>query len=110
MWPLTPLTTYSPGSTPAIKGTDLNAFQAGTNGIVAGTFTLGSVTVGGGPGGATVTLPGPDSPRMLALDAVGNNRWLIDHNGFAMGRISRFYRRHRALVWSFCGVAALGLL
>ena len=54
-WPNTPLTTYIANTTPAIKASDLNAFQAAINRIINGTYSLKSVVIDGT--GGTVTAP-----------------------------------------------------
>lgn len=53
-WPSTPLTTYNPATTPAIKASDLNSFQTGINGIVNGTYSLNGLVLDG-TGGSVVT-------------------------------------------------------
>lgn len=53
-WPNSPLTTYSPGTTPWIKADDMNAIQSGINGIINGTYSLASATVDGTGGVPTL--------------------------------------------------------
>ena len=54
-WPYTALTTYTANTAPAIKAFDLNSFQSGINGIVAGTYNLQGVKLTTGTPGAVVT-------------------------------------------------------
>ena len=54
-WPYTALTTYTASFAPAIKAFDLNSFQSGISGIVAGTYNLQGVTLTTGTPGAVVT-------------------------------------------------------
>lgn len=53
MWPSTPLTSYVAGTAPAIKASDLNAFQSGINGLINGTYSLAGGVIDG-TGGAVV--------------------------------------------------------
>src|SRR5690349_3399956 len=46
-WPLTPLTTYLPGSLPAIKAADLNAIQSAINRGFLGTYSYAGIVVDG---------------------------------------------------------------
>ena len=57
-WPNTPLTSYSPGTTPWIKADDLNAIQSAINGIINGTYTLKTLYVDSTGGNTAAQLPG----------------------------------------------------
>lgn len=46
-WPLTPLTTYLPGSLPAIKSADLNAIQSAINRAFLGTYSYAGLVIDG---------------------------------------------------------------
>lgn len=56
--PNTPRTTYIANRTPAIKADDLNAFQSAINGIINGTFSLGSVNIDSTGGNVVTPMPG----------------------------------------------------
>jgi len=51
-WPITPLTTYLPGSTPAIKASDLNAIQDAINKAFLGKYSFAGLIVDGVGGNA----------------------------------------------------------
>lgn len=57
-WPSTPLTTYVPVTTPAIKSFDLNSFQSGINGIINGTYSLNAAVIDGAGGAITAPVAG----------------------------------------------------
>lgn len=57
-WPATALTTYTAGSTPAIKAVDLNAFQNAITGIINGTYSLRGGVIDGTGGAVVVPRPG----------------------------------------------------
>jgi len=57
-WPLTPLTTYLPGSLPAIKAADLNAIQSAINRGFLGTYSFAGIVVDGTGGQDVVSAPG----------------------------------------------------
>lgn len=57
-WPITPLTTYLPGSTPAIKASDLNAIQDAIGKTLLGKYSFAGLAVDGVGGNATTPLPG----------------------------------------------------
>lgn len=46
-WPTTPLTTYLPGSLPAIKAADLNAIQSAINRGFLGTYSYAGIVIDG---------------------------------------------------------------
>lgn len=51
-WPITPLTTYLPGSTPAIKAADLNAIQDAISKTLLGKYSFAGLLVDGAGGNA----------------------------------------------------------
>lgn len=57
-WPNSPLTTYSPGTTPWIKADDLNAIQSAINSLYNGTLTVKTLYVDSTGGNAVTQLPG----------------------------------------------------
>jgi hypothetical protein len=57
-WPLTPLTTYLPGSLPAVKAADLNAIQAAINRGFLGTYSFAGLVVDGTGGQDATPTPG----------------------------------------------------
>lgn len=65
-WPLTPLTSYVAGTTPAIKAADLNAMQATTNQQIAGTVTVAALVCDGTGGSAATPVAGTIKPSSVA--------------------------------------------
>lgn len=57
-WPMTPLTTYLPGSLPAIKSTDLNAIQSAINRNFLGTYSYAGIVIDGVGGKDAAPVPG----------------------------------------------------
>lgn len=80
-WPLTPLTTYLAGGSPAIKAFDLNAIQAAINSIVGGVLSLKALVLDGtgglavaprdGTGVCTGTVSSTTFPSPLSYPAGG---------------------------------------
>jgi hypothetical protein len=64
-WPTTPLTSYLPGSLPAVKAADLNAIQSAINRAFLGTYSFSGLVLDGA-GGA------PASPPPGGLNAIGS--------------------------------------
>jgi hypothetical protein len=97
-WPITPLTSYVPGTPPAIKSSDLDDFQQAINWAYLGWYTFralkmdgaGGVDVSGAPPtDGTLDMISPSAgelnPRLVTRDANGNARFIIDHNGLPTG-------------------------
>lgn len=57
-WPTTPLTTYLPGSLPAIKAADLNAIQSAINRGFLGTYSYAGLVIDGAGGQDAAPIPG----------------------------------------------------
>lgn len=57
-WPTTPLTTYLPGSLPAIKSADLNSIQSAINRGFLGTYSYAGLVLDGAGGKDAVPVPG----------------------------------------------------
>lgn len=53
--------------------------------MVRGLVSIAGIVVDG-TGTATVAAPGADTPRARFYDGAGNLRWIVDHNGYPMGR------------------------
>ncbi len=68
-WPLTPLTTYLPASTPAIKAADLNAIQDAITQAFRGTYSYAGIVIDGA--GGNVVAPDAGSLRATGIVAVG---------------------------------------
>jgi len=64
-WPITPLTTYLPGSTPPIKASDLNAIQSAIVRAFLGTYSFAGLVLDGAGGNDAV-------PPAGGLSAKGN--------------------------------------
>lgn len=56
-WPLTPLTTYVPATTPWIKAGDLNSIQGAIVGLFTGGLTVKGITVDGTGGAIQISPP-----------------------------------------------------
>lgn len=83
-WPATPLTTYVPSFTPAIKAFDLNAFQSAINGLVNGTYKLAAVTTTTGTAGSAVS---PIAGTVQAAAAVAGS--VLPNTSLPQGTLTR---------------------
>jgi hypothetical protein len=89
-WPNTPLTTYVPNSTPAIKAADLNAFQSAINGISAGSTSIAGAVLDG-VGGVGPVVRAATSALLRAQAGDGAARSLVDYLGFRTGPVLEIY-------------------
>lgn len=60
-WPLSRMTSYSPGALPTIKATDLNAIQDAISSILLGTYSHRALVVDGTGGAPTAPVAGSAS-------------------------------------------------
>jgi hypothetical protein len=90
--PLSPNTTYVPGSTPAIKAVDLDDVQTFLSAIYSGVFSIKRMRFDGAgnlvlsPGALLELLAKSDTtPLLAAMNNGGKIRTLIDRNGYLTG-------------------------
>lgn len=83
-WPNSPLTTYSPGTTPWIKADDLNAIQSAINGIINGTYTVKTLYANSVGGTVLVQQPG-----LVVADGTVTHTVLPNTTNYLAGTVAR---------------------
>lgn len=92
-WPYTTTTTYVANNTPAIKAADLNNIQSAIANLQSGAAPIIYQANGAS-----------SSPLLKFGDSAGNQRWLIDHNGFPTGGRFSVFREEWLYNYNASGV------